>query len=263
MRIEDLDRPRVIPGSEEEILRTLERYGPLWDGKVVRQSERVPLYEAAVDELRRTGNAYDCACSRAEIARAASAPADTDQVEAISSVYPGTCRQGIAPGRTARAVRFIVPPGVVTIDDLVAGKVEQDVAIAVGDFVVQRADGPFAYQLAVVVDDANQRVSQVVRGADLLDSTARQIQLQRALGYPQPQYAHLPLVVGPDGRKLGKRDGALPLESLDEQRIASTLQRALRVLGIDVEQDRADSMLLAALDQWDASRITIEPVMSG
>jgi glutamyl-Q tRNA(Asp) synthetase len=226
VRIEDIDTPRVVPGSAEEILAALRRYGLEWDGEVVWQSRRTALYERALDELRAKGLVYDCACSRAELARAASAPVGREPV------YPGTCRNGIAAGKAARAIRFRVP------DDL------ED-----GDFVVRRADGLFAYQLAVVVDDADQGVTQVVRGADLLASTPRQIALQHVLGYPTPVYVHLPLVVNPDGSKLGKRDGALPLPTLDDARVRETLSAALRHLGVVVDEDEPRAMLEAALLQ--------------
>jgi glutamyl-Q tRNA(Asp) synthetase len=227
VRMEDLDAPRVVPGSAEEILAALRRYGLQWDGEVVYQSARTALYEAALAALRAKGLAYDCACSRAELLRFASAPLGAEPV------YPGTCRDGLPPNRPPRAVRFRVPPGVIAFDDLVHGRIEEDVAAHTGDFVIKRADGLFAYQLAVVVDDAAQGVNQVVRGGDLLSSTARQIALQRALSLPTPAYAHLPLVTNPDGTKLGKRDGALPLPTLDDQRVKETLITALRILGIE------------------------------
>lgn len=243
--MEDLDTPRVVPGSADEILAALERYGLRWDGEVVRQSERTHLYEAALRTLREQHLAYDCGCSRAELQRAASAPL------AAEPVYPGFCRDGLPPGRTARAVRFHPPAGTIAFDDAVHGRVEEEVSTRTGDFVIKRADGLFAYQLAVVVDDAEQGVTQVVRGGDLLPSTARQIALQRALGYPTPSYAHLPLVVDASGAKLGKRDGALPLPSLDEARIASTLALALELLGVaDVTRDTPDRMLTEALARF-------------
>jgi glutamyl-Q tRNA(Asp) synthetase len=224
VRMEDLDAPRVVPGSAEEILGALERYGLQWDGEVVYQSQRTALYEKALGALREKGLVYDCACSRAELRGAASAPLGREPI------YPGTCRNGIAPGRTARAVRFRAPDEVIAFDDLLRGRVEENVARETGDFVVRRADGLFAYQLAVVVDDEEQGVTQVVRGGDLLSSTARQIALQRALGYRTPEYAHLPLVVNDKGEKLGKRDGALPIETLDDERVAATLAEAARIL---------------------------------
>lgn len=238
VRIEDIDAPRVVPGSAEEIVGALRRYALEWDGEIVWQSRRTKLYEEALAELHAKGLVYDCACSRAELQRAASAPLGREPV------YPGTCRGGIAAGRQARAVRFRVPEGVIPFDDRIVGRVEEE---AGGDFVVRRADGLFAYQLAVVADDAEQGVTQVVRGADLLYSTARQIVLQRALGYPTPEYAHLPLVVNADGAKLGKRDGALPLPTLDEARVRETLQLALRHIGLSVGADQPRRMLQEAL----------------
>ena len=226
VRIEDLDTPRVVPGSAQEILETLQRYGLQWDGEVGRQSRRTALYEAALAKLQARGLVYECACSRADIERAASAPVGSEPV------YPGTCRGGRPPSAVVRSIRFRVPDEVIAFNDVICGRVEENVATATGDFVVKRADGTFAYQLAVVVDDADQGVTQVVRGGDLLASTARQIALQRALDLPTPEYAHLPLVVGPDGSKLGKRDGALPLAKLD---VPMTLALALRVLGIETQ----------------------------
>jgi len=223
VRMEDLDTPRVVPGSAEEILAALKRYSLDWDGDVVFQSQRIALYEAALDCLRAKGLVYECACSRADLQRAASAPLGAEPV------YPGTCRDGLN-GRTPRAVRFRVPDETIAFDDLLRGRIEEHLPTATGDFVIKRADGVFAYQLAVVVDDAEQGVTQVVRGGDLLSSTPRQIALQRALDYPTPQYAHLPLVTNPDGTKLGKRDGALPLPTLDDQRVAETREWAMTFL---------------------------------
>lgn len=243
VRMEDIDTPRVVPGSAEEILAALERYGFDWDGEVVWQSRRTALYESALARLRERGFVYDCACSRADLQRAASAPLGAEPV------YPGTCRDGLPPGKIARAIRFRVPNEVIGFDDRILGHVEENVAERTGDFVVRRADGLFAYQLAVVVDDADQGVTQVVRGADLLTSTPRQIALQRALGLPTPEFAHLPLVVNPDGSKLGKRDGALPLPSLDDARVSETLALALRHLGIEVDAGPARKMLQAALHE--------------
>lgn len=216
VRMEDLDTPRVVPGSAEEILAALRRYELDWDGQVVFQSQRIALYEAALAELRAKGLAYDCGCSRADL------PED-------APVYPGTCRNGLQ-GRAPRAVRFRVPDETIWLDDLLRGRYEEHLPTGTGDFVIKRADGIFAYQLAVVVDDAAQGVTQVVRGGDLLSSTPRQIALQRALGYPTPQYAHLLLVTNADGSKLGKRDGALPLPTLDDQRVAETREWALNFL---------------------------------
>jgi len=222
VRMEDLDAGRVVAGSAEAILETLRRYGLGWDGEVVVQSQRIALYERALETLRERGLVYDCACSRAELRSAASAPVGRE------AVYPGTCRNGIPAGRVARAVRFRVPRGVIGFDDLLKGRVEENVAEETGDFVVKRADGVFAYQLAVVVDDAEQGVTQVVRGGDLLTSTPRQIALQRALALPTPEYAHVPLALNPDGSKVSKREGAVPL---DPERVEETLEQVYRILG--------------------------------
>jgi len=220
VRMEDLDTPRVVPGSADEILETLRRYDLNWDGDVVFQSQRTALYEAALSILRAQKLVYDCGCSRADLQRAASAPVG------VEPVYPGTCRNGLPPGKAARAIRFRASDDVIAFDDLLCGRIEGQA----DDFIVRRADGVFAYQLAVVVDDAAQGVTQVVRGRDLLSSTPRQIALQHALGYPAPEYAHLPLVTNPDGSKLGKRDGALPLPSLDQERIDATKEWAMRFI---------------------------------
>jgi glutamyl-Q tRNA(Asp) synthetase len=242
VRVEDIDTPRVVRGSADEILRALERYGLEWDGEVVWQSQRTALYERALADLRAAGRVYDCGCSRAELQRAASAPLGADPV------YPGTCRNGLPPGRAARAIRFRAPDRVTAFEDLIAGHVEENVAAVTGDFVVRRADGLFAYQLAVVVDDGEQGVTQVIRGADLLGSTARQIALQEALGLSRPEYGHVPLVVTPDGAKLGKRDGALPLPTLDAAHVRETLALALRHLGIPVGEGAPREMLARALE---------------
>ncbi|MHB0968471.1 MAG: tRNA glutamyl-Q(34) synthetase GluQRS [Thermoanaerobaculia bacterium] len=255
VRMEDLDAPRVVPGAADAILGALRRYGLEADGEVVWQSHRQRIYEDTLAELRRRGHVFDCGCSRADLQRAASAPAAGDPIDADSAVYPGTCRDGIPQGKSARAVRFRAPDAVVAFDDAVRGHVEENAARTTGDFVVRRADGLFAYQLAVVVDDAAQGVTQVVRGGDLLSSTARQIALQRALGYPTPAYAHLPLLLAPNGSKLGKRDGALPLPDLDERRIGETLSLALRVLGIDVAPDTPDRLLEEGLAKFSPERI--------
>ena len=203
VRMEDLDTPRVVAGSAERILETLRRYGLQWDGEVAHQSQRIALYERALEALRSKGLVYDCACSRAELCE---------------------CRNGMPPGRAARAVRFKSSNEVMEFNDLLRGRYAE----RVDDFIVKRADGIFAYQLAVVVDDADQGITQVVRGEDLLESTPRQIALQRALGLPTPEYAHVPLALNPDGRKMSKREGAVPL---DPDRVPETLEEAYKILG--------------------------------
>ena len=250
VRIEDLDRPRVVPGSADEILATLKRYGLEWDGPVVKQSDRLPAYARALEGLSLRSLVYDCGCSRAEILRAASAPLDRE------ALYPVSCRDGLGEGKQPRAVRFRVPPSRIRFDDLVVGQVEEDLPVDSGDFVLKRADGVFAYQLAVVVDDSEQGVTQVIRGGDLLASTARQIALQQALEVATPVYGHLPVVVAADGSKYGKRDGALALERLDETMVRRTLVQVLALLGIaDVPPAAPAEMLRNALRRFEPASI--------
>ncbi|MEW6313514.1 MAG: tRNA glutamyl-Q(34) synthetase GluQRS [Pseudomonadota bacterium] len=220
LRIEDLDTPRVMPGAADAILRVLEAYGFEWDETVTYQSQRNDSYLAMLDALRSSGALYGCACSRREI----------EQVADGALVYPGTCRSGLA-GRSARAWRVktdLVDHGRVSFTDAVQGEFSQHLPHEVGDFVVLRADGLFAYQLAVVADDAAQGITDVVRGADLLDSTPRQIYLQRLLGLPTPRYAHLPLATNARGEKLGKQTLA---PALDTRQPLPALANAWRLLG--------------------------------
>ena len=207
VRIEDVDEPRARAGAEREILDTLERYGFAWDAPVERQRARTALYRAALEQLVASGDAYPCACTRREL-EAAPLGAGGERV------YPGTCRDGIPADRAARgqrAWRVRVGHAAIAYRDRLQGPQAQDLARDVGDFVVRRADGLFAYQLAVVVDDALQGVTDVVRGADLCASTPRQIFLQRRLGYPTPTYLHVPVALDAGGLKLSKQTGARPL----------------------------------------------------
>jgi len=205
VRLEDVDAPRCRPEYADDILRTLEAFGFAWDDEVIRQSGRTARYREALEALQRAGWIYPCGCSRAELA---SAPAGVDG----APIYPGTCRNGLPPGKRARALR-VRATGVIEFTDLVQGPQRQDLAREVGDFVLLRADGLFAYQLAVVIDDADQGVDHVVRGADLIHSTARQIHLQRLLGLASPEYAHLPVAVDAAGAKLSKQTKAPPLDA--------------------------------------------------
>ena len=214
LRIEDLDPDRCKPVFIDGIFEDLEWLGLHWDGPVLRQSERAGLYDEALARLCASGRAYRCWCSRAEVARAASAP----HVGEEGPIYPGTCRGGALPkaGREA-AWRFLASAPaveVVSFVDALQGAVTQDVGKEVGDFVIRRADGVASYQLAVVVDDALSGVTDVLRGEDLLSSTPRQILLQQGLGYPPPRYAHVPLLMQADGRRLAKREGASTVAGL-------------------------------------------------
>ena len=211
MRVEDLDRSRVRPGVEEAQLADLRALGLDWDGPVVRQSERMALYGRAIDSLDSEGLLYPCYCTRAEIRTAASAPHGIPAADR----YPGTCRGLTAAERADReasgrppALRVRAEGARIAFEDRLLGRFEEET----DDFVVRRNDGAPAYQLAVVVDDATQGIDEVVRGADLVDSTPRQLLLVRLLGLPEPHYAHVPLVLGPDGRRLAKRHGAVTLD---------------------------------------------------
>lgn len=232
LRIDDLDGPRCRREFEDDILLTLERFGLCWDGKITRQSDNITAYVEAFERLRGMGAVYPCSCSRAEIARSSSAPHPGEEVP-----YPGTCRSGLAAGREPRAWRLRTEGVMVSFDDLRHGPIMHNFANN-GDFVVKRAEGFFAYQLAVVVDDYLTGVNQVVRGDDLLDSTPRQIVLHHLLGWPLPVYCHLPLVTGPGGVKLSKRDNAV---SLADGRVAGKepelLLASLRFLGVRVPQE--------------------------
>lgn len=249
LRIEDVDTPRIVPGAAEGILRTLEQFGFEWDGPVVWQSRRTDAYRAAFEALRAAERVFPCACTRKEIADSALARDGTRR-------YPGTCRDGLAPGREARAWRLRVEPGEVSFDDAVQGLIREDVAADVGDFVLLRADGLFAYQLAVVVDDAEAGVTEVVRGADLLDSTGRQILLQRLLGHPQPRYAHLPVASNAAGEKLSKQTLARAVEGADPARV---LVDALDFLGQEPPAGLAEAGLAAvwawARQHWSMARV--------
>ncbi len=221
VRMEDLDGPRVQPGAADEILRALERLGLDWDGEVTYQSGRTPGYREALERL--STHTYWCGCTRREIADSSLGLASDG-----AAIYPGTCRRGLPPGKPPRALRLRVDASKIEFVDRVQGRREQVLSRDVGDFVLYRADGQFAYQLAVVVDDAAQGVTDVVRGADLIDSTARQIFLQRLLGLPTPRYLHVPVAVNAAGEKLSKQTGAEPL---DLSRPEQALRRALAFLG--------------------------------
>lgn len=236
VRMEDVDAPRCRPEHADAILRTLEAFGFAWDGEVMVQSARTARYRAIFAALQKRGAVYPCGCTRAELA---GAPAGIDG----APVYPGTCRAGLPPGKTARAWRLRLE-GEIGFDDLVQGRQAQNLPREVGDCVLLRADGLFAYQLAVVADDADQGVDHVVRGADLIHSTARQIFLQRLLGYPTPAYAHLPVAVDATGAKLSKQTRAAPVDACDP---VPALFAAARFLG----QNPPEALRrLASADFW-------------
>lgn len=272
VRIEDVDTPRTVPGATERILRQLQDCQLQSDEPVVLQSRRSALYQQALDQLIADGRAYPCRCSRKDIETALARLGQSRQRHG-ELVYPGTCRHGMAtPGPShgaAFAWRFRtegdarnVPTATVEYaqhatksianeflqwDDRWLGRQQQDVANEIGDFVLKRADGCFSYQLAVVVDDARQGITHVVRGSDLADNTARQILLQRALGLETPRYLHTPLVRGANGEKLSKQNGALALDTSSPTAALEALRQAARVLGLP---DHNATSIAQALTRW-------------
>ena len=274
VRIEDVDTPRCVHGAELTILTQLAACGLVPDAPPVFQSHRSALYQRALDQLMESGTAYPCGCTRQDIARALAASGQARQRHG-ELVYPGTCRRGL-DGRPARAWRFrvdkneskttlahkgraqaaidfIVNPAIDQLETEVVwhdrrlGRQHQNVSREVGDFVLRRADGLWAYQLAVVADDAAQGITHVVRGADLADNTARQILLQRALGLPPPHYLHTPLVLGANGEKLSKQNGAQALDTRDP---LAALNRAATVLGLEAQTGPVAHMLAAWVNAW-------------
>ena len=244
--IEDVDRQRCLPGAAAGMLATLERFGFAWDETVLVQSTRDAWYQQALDRLSAAGLVYPCGCSRREIADSGAALSPDG-----ATVYPGTCRDGLAPGRRARAWRVRSGAARIRFFDRRLGWREHDLASQTGDFVLKRADGAWAYQLAVVVDDALQGITDVVRGADLLDSTPRQIYLQRLLGWPTPRYLHVPVVVDRQGAKLSKQGGAL---ALDPGAALAQLHEAARHLGLaEVSADSIASFWRQATVAWHAA----------
>ena len=242
LRMEDLDPPREEPGAQAAILKALESYGFEWDGEMVRQSDRHEAYQQVIDRLFSQGLAYACTCSR-------------KQLEPYQGIYPGLCRNAGHNAEDA-AIRLRVPELEYHFVDRVQGEFRQHLGREVGDFVIRRRDGLYAYQLAVVLDDAWQGVTDIVRGADLLDSTPRQLYLQELLGLPQPRYLHVPLITQPDGHKLGKSYRSPPLTA---DQATPLLLRALRALGQQPAPELVDAspreLLAWGIRHWDAGQI--------
>ena len=252
LRIEDIDPPREVPGAADGILRTLEAFGLEWDGPVSYQSRRTRHYDAALEWLKARGFIYGCACTRKEIA-------DSEIPGNTGAVYPGTCRRGLPPGRTARSLRVRVDDREIGVPDRLQGHSCQRLNEATGDFVVRRADGLIAYQLAVVVDDGAERISHVVRGADLLDSTPRQVHLQRLLGLPEPAYLHLPVAVNATGEKLAKQSRAREVDPLQAGRILCDVLRFLNQALPDAVSDATPAELL----RWSAAHWDVGAIPAG
>ncbi len=255
LRMEDVDAPRCSAAAAAEILRTLEAFGLTWDGEAVWQGCRTDAYAAALERLKSAGHVFPCGCTRRELADSAIAPDG-------ATIYPGTCRQGLAAGREARAWRLRVGNARIGFDDAIQGRIDSDLACEAGDFILFRADGLFAYQLAVVVDDAAAGITHVVRGADLLASTPRQIFLQQCLGVPTPAYAHLPVAVNAAGEKLSKQTRAEPL---DNSRPGPALLAAMRFLGQHpppgLSAATVQDILAWAVDNWQLARVPRGPAL--
>ncbi|OBY93411.1 tRNA glutamyl-Q synthetase [Pseudomonas sp. AU11447] len=243
VRMEDLDPPREMPGAQAAILETLKRYGFEWDGPVERQSDRHAAYSAQVEQWLRSGLAYACTCSR-------------KQLEGSNGIYPGTCRDAQHDWHGDVAIRIRVPELDYRFTDRLQGEFHQHLGREVGDFIIRRRDGLFAYQLAVVLDDAWQGVTDIVRGADLLDNTSRQLYLQELLGIAAPRYLHVPLIIQPDGHKLGKSYRSPPLEA---EQAAPLLVRALKALGQNppagLAQSAPGDVLTWGIRHWNAEAI--------
>lgn len=261
VRMEDLDRPRCVPGAAETILAQLADYGLYWDGEVLVQSQRDAAYTAALDRLKARDAVFPCACSRSQLAgtqfNQASRSADGE------ILYPGTCRNGLPDGATGRTWRLRVDDASTHFHDRIHGELQQNLAQAVGDFVVRRADGLFAYQLAVVVDDAFQGITHVVRGADLLWNTPRQIFLQTLLGLPAPDYAHVPLITNGAGQKLSKQTLA---PALPQHGRGAVMAQALAVLGHAPPDELAGAepaeLLAWASAHWHIGRVPTHPAVA-
>lgn len=241
VRIEDLDLLRNQPGAAADILFTLEACGLEWDDAVIYQTSRIDLYAEILNTLK--AHTFPCGCSRKEL-------------QYNQGLYDGKCRYGIPSGKIPRTIRLKVPDQTISFEDLIQGFFQQNLHKDVGDFVIKRADGSFAYQLAVVIDDAMQNITDIVRGCDLLDSTPRQIYLQSLLKYPTPTYAHLPIITNAQGQKLSKQTLALPIDKKNPHR---ALFQALHYLGqhppVELLNNKVETILKWAISQWDLSKV--------
>ena len=247
LRIEDVDTTRRVPGADDAMLRTLDRFGFEWDEAVVWQSRRNTCYQQALAQLNADDLVFPCTCSRKLLAQTAAE---------LSGIYPGTCRAQKLPFTHEHAIRIRVPDLSISFEDAIVGEYRQSLATECGDFVIKRRDGLFAYQLAVVVDDALQGITEVVRGADLLDSTPRQIYLQDCLDYNRPAYLHVPLLLDHEGHKLSKSEGAA---ELNPDRPVKSLHAALEHLGqrppAELSQSALTDIWQWAVENWNAGKI--------
>ncbi|MFC1748969.1 tRNA glutamyl-Q(34) synthetase GluQRS [Pseudomonadota bacterium] len=249
LRVEDIDPPRETPGAAYQILKRLEEFNLYWDGDVLHQSHRTEAYLDALSQLRRNKMLYTCGCTRKEIN-------EQDVTSQYGPVYTGACREGLSEGKQPRTLRVITHDTPISFKDAILGTFTQQLESEFGDFVVRRADDLFAYQLAVVVDDAEQGITEVVRGCDLLDNTPRQIHLQHLLNLPTPSYAHLPIALNQQGQKLSKQTGAASIEGVRPQ--ALTVE-VMRFLGLtppnDLTDCTIDDVLLWGIQHWDITTV--------
>jgi glutamyl-Q tRNA(Asp) synthetase len=256
VRIENIDSPREVTGAAKEILDTLEALGMEWDGEVVYQDQRHEAYQAALTMLEQRSMVYPCTCSRKEIA-------DSGIIHREAGAYPGTCRAGLSDYRNSASLRVRTHDDPIEFKDTLLGPVRQQLTSTTGDFVLRRADGIYTYQLAVVVDDAAQGITHVVRGSDLLDSTPRQIYLQHLLGYSTPTYMHLPLATNAQGEKLSKQTRAA---AIDLSNPVAQLVSALEFLGQNPPAEMVESSLASlwqwSLANWSLQRIPLSPLCS-
>lgn len=256
LRIDDIDRPRVVAGAADSILRTLDCFGLGWDGPVVYQSQREPAYREAASRLQSRGHAFACGCSRRQVAAAGLSGWE-------GPIYPGTCSAGLGPGQAARTLRQRAEQRHWVVEDRALGAVGFDLHWLGGDFVIRRADGLFAYQLATVVDDVELGVTDVVRGIDLLGSVPRQLQLLQCLGQSPPTYLHHPVVVARGRAKLAKSSGATPVGCRDA---TTTLVRVLSAIGIPVvesgfvQSDTVGELLEHAVAHWHPGLLPCDPI---
>lgn len=246
VRIEDTDIPRIQKAAEQQILTALEAFGFEWDQPIIRQQDRLALYEHALAQLKENNLVYACACSRKQLQG--------------YTVYPHTCRHKHLPFE-GNAIRLTVPDQDIYFDDLLQGHCCENLSQSIGDFVLKRRDGIISYQLAVVVDDALQGVTDVVRGADLLDNTARQIWLGQCLGLPALNYCHIPLAMNDQGQKLSKQNLALPLNLQDAPHLIQAALKALHQCEVDLDQPKI--MLKQAIEQWDIGLIPKQGELEG
>jgi len=238
VRIDDLDNDRTIPGIDSEILKTLETFGLHWDGEVLYQSSRIAAYNEAIERLSEKDLTYRCSCSRKEIG---------------NQPYPGTCRKRLSNDKNNPSIRILTNNKTIEFHDLKQGHFRQNIEAEIGDFVIKRADGYIAYHLATVVDDQWQKITEVVRGADLLDSTPRQIYIQKLLGFPQPEFLHLPVATDKNGQKLNKSTGALRIDQ-NPYCPSQLICKALNFLGQNTPENlqhkSVDKCIQWGLDHW-------------